>query len=368
MRHVEPQLDRLVRTLLREGALLYPYRPSALKNRFRWTIGVLMPPGAGEPTSFHVELLVEGANAIVHPRLRFLHLVERPGPDGGEPWQEGRERDLQVAAHGVTGPPIDYTLPVKATEPGQAPLTLRVGLATRRLGAGAWSFSLRVENVGPAVAPGTPRHEAVLRAAVAAHALLEVEGGVFVSLRDPPPALAAAAREARCDRAWPVLLGTPPRAHEALVSPVIVDEPPALAPESPGDLFDATEMDEMLALRVRTLAPLERDEVAADPLGRELLAAVERADLARLHGARRDPGAGPGPGARVRLRPRRRADVLDLALAGRAATVVAVRPDVDGSTHLVVVLDDDPGRDLGLQGDVPGHRFYVGADEVEVLP
>jgi hypothetical protein len=71
-------------------------------------------------------------------------------------------------------------------------------------------------------------------------------------------------------------------------------------------------------------------------------------------------------GDRVRLRPRGRADILDLALAGRAATVEAIEQDYDGRVYLAVTVDDDPGRDLG-QLRQPGHRFFFGPDEVEPL-
>jgi hydrogenase maturation protease len=73
------------------------------------------------------------------------------------------------------------------------------------------------------------------------------------------------------------------------------------------------------------------------------------------------------PGSRVRLRPRGGADIFDLALVGRAATVERVEEDMEGGLHLVVALDDDPGRDLGARNQL-GHRFFLGLDEVEPLP
>jgi hydrogenase maturation protease len=71
-------------------------------------------------------------------------------------------------------------------------------------------------------------------------------------------------------------------------------------------------------------------------------------------------------GARVRLRPRPGGDVLDIALAGQTATVEAIEQDYEGQILLAVVLDDDPGRDLGLQRQ-PGHRFFFRPAEVEPL-
>jgi hypothetical protein len=72
-------------------------------------------------------------------------------------------------------------------------------------------------------------------------------------------------------------------------------------------------------------------------------------------------------GDRVRLAPRGRADIFDLALAGRAATVASIEEDYEGQAYVTVTVDDDPGQDLGRAGQ-PGHRFFFRADEVELLP
>ena len=72
-------------------------------------------------------------------------------------------------------------------------------------------------------------------------------------------------------------------------------------------------------------------------------------------------------GDRVRLRPRHGGDVLDIALAGQVALVESIEQDYEGNCHVCVVLDDDPGRDLGLLRQ-PGHRFFFDAAEVEPLP
>jgi hypothetical protein len=72
------------------------------------------------------------------------------------------------------------------------------------------------------------------------------------------------------------------------------------------------------------------------------------------------------PGDRVRLRPRRRADILDMALAGMTATVEAIEEDLEGRAYLAVIVNDDPGKDLGLLRQ-PGHRFFFSPEEVEPL-
>jgi hypothetical protein len=71
-------------------------------------------------------------------------------------------------------------------------------------------------------------------------------------------------------------------------------------------------------------------------------------------------------GSRVRLRPHSGGDIFDLALAGRSATVESIEQDYEGQFHLAVVVDDDPGRDLGLERQ-PGHRFFFRPGEVEPL-
>jgi hypothetical protein len=72
------------------------------------------------------------------------------------------------------------------------------------------------------------------------------------------------------------------------------------------------------------------------------------------------------PGDRVRLRPQRGGDILDIALAGQTATIEAIEQDYEDRIHLAVILDDDPGRDLGMSRQ-PGHRFFFSPEEVEPL-
>lgn len=72
-------------------------------------------------------------------------------------------------------------------------------------------------------------------------------------------------------------------------------------------------------------------------------------------------------GDRVRLRPRQGGDVLDIALASQIAIVESLDQDYDGNDHVCVVLEEDPGRDLGMLRQ-PGHRFFFSAEEIEPLP
>ncbi len=192
---------------------------------------------------------------------------------------------------------------------------------------------------------------------VSCHALLGVEGGTFLSITDP--------RSAGCTHRglWPVLV----KPDLVLASPILLPDRPEIASESPGDLFDGTEIDEILSLRIRTLTDGEKDEIRlGDPRARRLLERTEALsgeDLLALHGAKRPAFRS---GDRVRLRPRGRADILDLALDGKEATVVSVEEDLEGRRYVAVTVADDPGSDLGRAG-FPGHRFFFRPEEVEPL-
>lgn len=77
-------------------------------------------------------------------------------------------------------------------------------------------------------------------------------------------------------------------------------------------------------------------------------------------------GVGIKTGTRVRLRPRAGGDIFDLALAGQIAIVESIEQDYEDKVHLAVVLEDDPGQDLGMLRQ-PGHRFFFSPEEVEPL-
>ena len=72
------------------------------------------------------------------------------------------------------------------------------------------------------------------------------------------------------------------------------------------------------------------------------------------------------PGDKIRLRPRGRADIFDIALAGKRATIASIEQDFENRIHLAVTIDDEPGSDLGASGK-PGHRFFFSPEEVEVI-
>jgi len=248
---------------------------------------------------------------------------------------------------------------------------------------------LRVENLTAWTLPGAPRDEAMRASLLGCHLLLAVSGGAFMSLLDPPAWAADDAARCRNVGTYPVLAGAPGNRDLMLSSPVILYDHPAVAPESPRDLFDATEIDEILTLRILTLTDDEKREArATDPRLAALIDSVERLPpeaMSRLHGSARElheveafppadrpapveilvGGAAVGPGSRVRLRPgARRSDAQDMFLAGMTATVEAVLRDVDNNDCLAVTLDDDPGSEI-LRWQ---RRFlYFYPDEIEPL-
>jgi hypothetical protein len=425
---------RIADAVLYEGYILYPYRASAQKNRSRWQFGVLMPPGYAaidplEPNSAQAECVLEHAGQpAVQVVLRFLQVQRRttdPPEPGAQAWDEAVEREVEftVGTGELLGEGLVREFSVPGGEDREAgpngftvrrrkPLDGTVGVTATPV-PGPWraiKLRVRVENRS-AGADGPPprlRDEALPSALVAAHAILAVSGGQFVSMTDPPEWAAPAVAECENVGTWPVLADPDGGRSVVLASPIILYDHPELAPESPGELYDGTEIDEILTLRTLALSDSEKLEArATDPRAAALIDRVESLDaqaMERLHGtmysgasgagrtpdrgADQDPGVpwwdpeadasvspdtdsvliGGRPVARgslVRLRPgARRADAQDMFLAGRTAEVQAVLTDVDDQPYLAVSLTDDPGADLRV---AHGRFLYFMPDEVEAI-
>jgi hypothetical protein len=254
---------------------------------------------------------------------------------------------------------------------------------------------IRIENRS-AVVPGE-RSSALRTAFVSSHTLLHAEGGAFLSALDPPAQCADATARLVNRHTWPVLVGDASadaqRSALALSSPIILYDYPAVAPQSEADSFDATEVDELMMLSVLSLSDDERNEArATDPRARAIVERAERfgpQELGRLHGAllaakqdapvSGDPFAAldlPGMdcvfvastkvarGSAVRLHPKRRADVWDLFLEGKIATVRAIHQDVENEMYVAVTIDDDPASELH---EWYGRSFFFYPDEVEPI-
>jgi hypothetical protein len=326
---------KIADTVLYEGYLLYPYRASNGKNltRVRWQFGVLvprlhaktLPPPAGAPTvSGAGETWYSATECILDPggdpgeisldvRLRFLRLQSRvvsEGAAGGlQTGDEGTETELDVSfslsALCAGEQVVPFELP--ATEDSEGGVVRRRQALSLQLRAsaeilpGAYGIArlrLVVENVTDWAQAGAPRDLVLARAAVATHVVVALTGARFVSLVDPPewakPAVAGCTNE----HTWPVLVGGP--AQDTLLSaPMVLPDFPEIAPESPNELFDGLENDEILSLRIQTLTDSEKAEArATDPRAAAIIDAVDNLPpelYERLHGAIRslEPG-GPG--------------------------------------------------------------------------
>lgn len=418
--------------ILYEGYLLYPYRRSSPKNRVRWQFGILAPrqwlsPEALRDTSVtgsadgwyqQTECLLETADtAVIRVRVRFLHVhhrsVERARGDGTfEPVDaltvDGRrhltfddavprEHDVVATVADLRGPPLLVDVRVAGgqeieTLPGDAgrivrtwqPLsaTLRLSIATADAPFRLAKLRIVTENSDATVSAGASRQQALTVSMIGTHTLIGVDHGAFLSLLDGPAWADLAVKDCRNIHTFPVLAARD-RQDLMLSSPILLYDCPAVAPESPGDLFDATEIDEILSLRTETLTDEEKQEArATDPRAAAIIDRVEampREIMDRLHGAVRSlrphrespPNSVPingitvGKGSRVRLQPRRGGtDAHDIFLTGRTALVEDVLVDMEDEYRIAVTLEDDPGADLHQWYQ---RFYYFSPDEVSPL-
>ena len=317
---------RMADAVLYEGYILYPYRASAQKNRSRWQFGVVMAPGyaAADPSerSFtQTECALEHAGQPeVQVVLRFLQVQRRSTeavpPDAQVPaWDEAVEREIgfTVSPDELLGPGLvrEFSVPggedreaLPGPSTGQAvrrrfPLAGTVSVRTTPV-EGPWRavrLLVRVENLTEAEPAPTVRDEALPSALVAAHLILTISGGEFISMTDPPEWAKDAVAECENVGSWPVLADPDGGRQVVLSSPIILYDHPELAPESPGELYDGTEIDEILTLRTLALSDEEKLEArATDPRAAALIDRVESMDaetMQKLHGTIR---AGGGPG------------------------------------------------------------------------
>jgi hypothetical protein len=379
----------IARAVLYEGYLLYPYRPTALKNRQRWMFGRLLPceyslaNGNTDPWRMQAECLVLGSpQTRVEISVRFLQLMDHQNELDATALGTTIERDFSIAV--TLNELVDAPLP--ASLEFEPYLQAKVIVSALETGGSAFKLSIVIENRTPALAEND-LDRTLSRALLSTHILLAVGDGEFVSLVDPPEAFRVAAASCSNIGTWPVLVG-PELGKMMLCAPIILYDYPQVAPESPGDLFDNTEIDELLSLRIQTLSAAEKQQmIAASEHGRSVLERTEsltEEQLLQLHGRLqcvspiRQAGEAPDGkksstqnvifkrGDRVRLQPSRSADAIDFLLAGQTATIVSIEQDFEDVIHLGVVVDEDPGRDFGINGR-PGHRFFYRPDEVELL-
>jgi len=280
-------IERIVRTLLYEGYMLYPYRPSAIKNRQRWNFGVLTPKcfseahRGTEAWMMQTECLVENPKeARLNINIRFLQLV-------GE---EVLERDISI-----TDQSLDELTIVPRETPFRLPAEQQaieglVEISAELIAPQLFKLRARVKNLTALLdVSRRTRDEILPHSLVSTHMILKINGGEFVSLLDPPDELRASAAACQNIGCWPVLVGKSGERDCMLSSPIILYDYPQVATESAGDFYDATEIDELLTLRVLTLTDEEKREMRSGDLrARQVLDRTEALpweQLARVHGA-----------------------------------------------------------------------------------
>ncbi|ADB50967.1 hypothetical protein [Conexibacter woesei] len=399
------QLETLVRTLLWEGYALYPYTPGATKNATPTPFGIVYPPvyAAASPTTFdriRVQAIAEGGDdATLAASVRFLE------PSGERHVAVERRVELPATPlSALADEPVTAAFSFDAVEG-------RVRMAAQRFDGGLTRVTLCVHNSTP-VADGLDRVGALRASLLSTHVVARVAGagpaaGAGTSARAggarfcspvaPPEHAAGAVMTCTCVNTFPALASD---ADDVLLGAAIaLPDHPRIAPESRGDLFDGTEIEEALLLHLHALSDGERAEIAEqDPAVREMLERAVRttpADIVALHGrvtvrdpvaaAPAAPPAPPAPagaqevrgerqivvdgvsyerGARVRLRPAEGRNAQDHLLRGRPATIERIYLDYEDRVHLCVTVDDDPGQEL--MRDI-GRYLYFRPDEVELL-
>jgi hydrogenase maturation protease len=325
--------DRIAKAVLYEGYMLYPYRPSAVKNQQRFNFGVVYPQAFSErqkgtdPWTMQSECLVLGsAGSVLEVRVRFLQLVDRSieeraeggfravkALDVGErswySWQEAVEHEVSVVAtdlESLSRSPVSWPVQLSSgaeTEPiqdkrgevagrivrTQYAINASVQVAAHGVAEQVYKIDVRIGNTSELGVNAANREFALMRALVSTHFVLGVGNGEFVSLLDPPETLRGAAEDCHNQGVFPVLVGEEGQRDTMLASHIILYDFPQIAAESAGDLFDGTEIDEILSLRIMTMTDEEKREMRdSDERARKILERTENLpaeQFMKLHGA-----------------------------------------------------------------------------------
>ena len=342
-------VEDIANAVLYEGYMLYPYRPSSVKNRQRWNFGVIYPKAYSEEQTgadswfMQTECLATGGTGtVLGVKLRFLQAVARTigqpklplddwpilGEASREPdfqtvqtlqvgdqilqtWEEAIEREVifpplplndsatETSSFQTLFPGGGEIEPVRNLERKVAAfivrtkqsVTVQIEATAIPVKKGLFKLSVRISNVTATAHASLSRRDALMQSLLSAHTILAVEDGEFVSLLDPPASFKEFVSECNNIGTWPVLAGEEGRRDTVLSSPIILYDYPQIAPESPGNLFDGTEIDEILALRILTLTEDEKHEMCnADAYARQILERTESMPMEhfmKLHGVLR---------------------------------------------------------------------------------
>src|SRR5262245_48229767 len=218
-------VERIANAVLYEGYMLYPYRPSAIKNQRRFNFGVVYPQDYGlahnELFCMQTECLAASNWRMAFDvRLRFLHLAARDG------WQEAIEREVNVHAISmddllVAPQQASFAFPTKRSSGAfcdlwkqggvrgrQEPIDGFIEIAGRQVAERVFKITTRILNLTPlADAPDVSRDEALKRSMVSTHTILSARGAEFISLLDPPESLREIAGSCSNIGTYPVLVG-----------------------------------------------------------------------------------------------------------------------------------------------------------------
>ena len=374
-------LERLVDSLLYEGYALYPYTPGATKNAMPTPFGIVYPPDYAKLGSHTFDLiriecvLCHEVGAKLRGTARFLQ------PSGER--HEGVQRRVEIdpiAVEQLLGDGVGTEFSFERGD-GSPRLAGRARLRAERVDDGLTRVRMCVHNSSQLDVPGEEldRPAALLASMLSTHLVLEVEGGKFVSPLERFGEIGEAVSACSNVNTWPVLASQDDDA--VMGAAMFLPDHPKIAPESLGNLFDNTEIEEALLLHVQTLSDSEREQISEqDPKVREMIERAEQAtpeQMMGLHGRMelKDPRAGEesvkvggersGAGSTVVLRPEGRngGDPYDTILRGRAATVERIYVDYEDGVHLGVTVDEDPGQELMRES---GRYLFFRPEEVEL--
>jgi hypothetical protein len=349
-------LETLLGTLVHEGYALYPYTPAATKNATPTPFGIVYPPACADGTARFDRARMQGialapGDAEIRGEVRFLQA-------SGE-GHRSVERRVALAPR---------TLAQLAAKPVVERFEVdgvrgRVRMAAFAAGPDRWVTTLCVHNTTEAAAD-LDRAAALRASLLSTHPLLRLSDGRFASPLE--------AEDCDSVNTFPVLATSDDDA--LLGATIVLPDHPQIAPESRGDLFDGTEIEEALLLHVLALSDGEREAIARDdPAVRAMVeraAAATPEDIVALHGRTvlSDP---PGEqevevdgvtyrlGDKVRLRLGNRGDPYDRMLDGRVATIERILLDYDDKLYFGVTIDDDPGQEL-MRETGRLHFFFTG--------
>lgn len=340
-------VDRITKAVLYEGYLLYPYRPSSIKNQQRFNFGVLSPPAytLNQNGNAHADmqtecLILATSQSRLMIKVRCLHLQNRQimacyndlandpalasqnidkcdapvtslNVDGKlyQTWQEAVEREVLIDQLDLnqllkSSQLIDFSFPLSVQKEllqnnknqlmgsiirSQQSINGSITISAQALQPQLFKVTINVANKTLLDnAQNANRDQVLAVSLISTHIVVGVQWGEFISLLEPPSIYQQWAEQCQNIGCWPVLIGEAKERDLMLSSPIILYDYPKIAPESMGDLFDSTEIDEILTLRIMTLTDDEKEQMQQiDEQARCILERTEHLsneEMLRLHG------------------------------------------------------------------------------------